>query len=450
MLHTVRSGKRTYRSLFMAMIAMLFLASCGEDSTTTTVEPEPEDLRTQFNLQTLGPIPYPANNGPRFERIALGRLLFFDPILGGEKDVACATCHHPDFGFGDGRALPVGTSGIGMGPNRYLNTSMITGNPVSLTPRNAPSLWNVAYNHDENGVPSHEGVMFWDGRVNSLEVQATKPITSRVEMRGDAIPGTDEEAAALALDTVLVRLRDIHEYEQLFRAAFPEEAAEIDAGTRETAIDSSTYGRAIAAFEREIVSNNSPYDQFVRGDDDALTEQQKRGLELYYTKAKCADCHNGAMFSDFSFVVQGVPQEGPGKEVIPGDDTGREEFTHDPADRYAFRTPTLRNVELTAPYMHDGVFTTLEEVMDFYNDGAFPRHPPVGDDILHESLREPLGLTQQEIDDVIAFMRAMTDNGSQLPAYLLEVPERVPSGLLPLFGVRGLGSGKTDQASTGK
>ena len=349
----------------------------------------------------------------------------------------------------DGHCLS-GTSGIGMGPNRFLNESMVTGNEISLTPRNAPSLWNTAYNHDENGVPSANGVMFWDGRVSSLEVQATKPITSRVEMRGDAYPGTDQEAGDAALDSAVTRLRAIHEYEQLFRAAFPEEAAEIENGTRVSAIDSSTYGRAIAAYEREIVSANSPYDQYVNGDDDALTEQQLRGLELFYTKAKCADCHNGAMFSDFSFVVQGVPQEGPGKEVIPGDDTGREEHTHDPADRYAFRTPTLRNVELTAPYMHDGVFATLEEVMDFYNDGAFPRHQPVGDDILHESLKEPLGLTQQEMDDVIAFMRAMTDNGSLLPSYLLEVPERVPSGLLPLFGVRGLGSGKTDQASSGK
>ena len=139
---------------------------------------------------------------------------------------------------------------------------------------------------------------------------------------------------------------------------------------RTSAIDSSTYGRAIAAFERELVTRNSPYDRYVMGDDNALSAMQQRGLELFFTKAKCAVCHNGPLFSDFRFVVQGVPQEGTGKSLLPGDDFGREEHTKNPVDRYAFRTPALRNVELTPPYMHDGVFETLEEVVHFYNDGA--------------------------------------------------------------------------------
>jgi cytochrome c peroxidase len=129
------------------------------------------------------------------------------------------------------------------------------------------------------------------------------------------------------------------------------------------------------------VTRNSPYDRFVLGEEGALDNIQKRGLVLFFTKAKCAACHSGPMFSDFRFVVQGVPQEGDGKEIIPGDDTGREEFTLASADRYAFRTLTLRNVELTAPYMHDGVFETLEEVVQFYNDGAQPRHPAVSDEL---------------------------------------------------------------------
>lgn len=434
MLHTTRSRKRNYCFLLLALLAAFFLAAC-ESETEPITNDEEEDLRTMFNLQTLGPIPYPDDNRPRYERIALGRLLFYDPIIGGENDVSCGTCHHPDFGFADGRELPVGTSGIGLGPNRYLNTSIHTGQPITLTPRNAPTVFNVAFNADESGLPTDQGFMFWDGRIRGLEHQAVKPPTSRVEMKGDAY----EEHATI--DSLVARLQNNFEYEMLFRGAFPEAAAQVAAGTRTSAIDSANLGRAIAAFERELITNYSPYDRYVQGDDNALSPQQKRGLKLYFTKAKCADCHNGAMFSDFKFVVQGVPQVGPGKDVIPGDDTGREEHTKNSADRYAFRTPTLRNVELTAPYMHDGVFATLEEVMHFYNDGASPRHAPVGNDILHPSLLEPLNLDDQEISDVIAFMHALTDNGSNLQDYLMTVPERVPSGFMPLFGWRGLGSG---------
>lgn len=407
---------------------MLLLSSCTTDKTPTGAEPE--DLRTLFNLSPLGEVPYPPNNPYVPERVALGRRLFFDPILGGEKDVSCGTCHHPQFAFGDGRDLPAGTSGKGLGPERVLSSSAISGQPVDLTPRNAPTVFNTAFNAGETGVPSHLGLQFWDGRKQGLEDQATGPIASRVEMRGDAYP------AEVALDSVLARLRAIPEYEQLFRGAFPREAAEIAAGTRSSAIDSSTYGRAMAAYERELVTRNSAYDRYVAGDDEALSDMQREGMKLFFGKAKCAVCHNGPMFSDFRFVVQGVPQIGPGKEVISGDDTGREEHTRDPNDRYAFRTPTLRNVELTAPYMHDGVLATLEDVVKFYNDGAKPRHPAVTDDMLHPSLREPLGLNDDEINAIVEFMKALTDPGSALPPELVSVPESVPSGLTPVFGVR--------------
>jgi cytochrome c peroxidase len=258
-------------------------------------------------------------------------------------------------------------------------------------------------------------------------------------MRGDAYPGTDAEAGAVSLDSVLHRLRAIPEYVERFRIAFPTEAAAVDAGQRTNIIDSSTYARAIAAFERELVTDNSPYDRYVRGDDNALSAVQKQGLELFFTKAYCASCHSGPMFSTFEFIVQGVPQEGVGKAVIPGDDCGREEKTLDPADRYAFRTPTLRNVEVTPPYMHDGVFGTLEEVMQFYNNAAHPRHPAVTNNMLDPNLREPLGLTSEEITAVVEFMRSLTDPGTALDPSLMDVPERVPSGLPPVFGVRDAG-----------
>ncbi|MEW5874520.1 MAG: cytochrome c peroxidase [Candidatus Zixiibacteriota bacterium] len=422
----------------LRLIAILgmgsFLPGCnGSNAPAPSAQ---EDLRTRFALQTLPAISYPPDNPPRQERIALGRLLFFDPILSGEKDVACGTCHHPQFAFADRRQFGAGVSGAGLGPERILSHSVYTEQPVELEPRNTPTILNTAFNAAPPGMAAHEGVQFWDGRVSSLEVQATKPIASRVEMRGDAYPGADDAATAAALDSVLARLRGISEYVTRFRDAFPLEAAEVDAGTRMSVIDSSTYARAIAAYERELVTRNSAYDQYVRGDDDALNDQQKRGLELFFGKAKCATCHGGPMFSNFGFVVQGVPQEGTGKSVIPGDDTGREEFTLDQSDRFAFRTPSLRNIELTPPYMHDGVFETLEQVIEFYDDGCQPRHPSVTDEMIDPLLVAELGLTEVEISDLVEFMRSLTDPGTGLDPFLLTVPERVPSGLPPVFGVR--------------
>lgn len=425
----------------VAFVALLFASSCSDDDHSPTAPVD--DLRTRFGLQTLGPIPYPPDNPPRAERIALGRMLFFDPILAGERDVSCGTCHHPAFAFGDGRQFGAGASGVGLGPARLVSNSAVAPfAEIALEPRNTPTVFNTAFNGDETGQPTHAGLQFWDGRVKSLEVQATRPITSRVEMRGDAYPGDDAAAAAVALDSVLERLRAIPGYVGRFEVAFPVEQAEVLGGTRPHIIDSSTYARAIAAYERELVTRNSPYDRFVRGDDDALTTDQKKGLELFFTRALCSSCHSGPMFSNFEFIVQGVPQEGAGKAVLPGDDAGREEATFDPADRYAFRTPSLRNVALTAPYMHDGVFHTLREVVEFYDDGAKPRHPAVTDPMLDPRLVPPLGLADAEIDQLVAFLEALSDPGTALNPVLISVPAAVPSGLEPVFGVKGPGPGR--------
>ena len=420
----------------LALLCLSALSVVAGCSNSDTVAPVSDDMRVRFNLQTLGPIPYPPDNPPRQERIALGRLLFYDPLLGGEMDVACGTCHHPDFAFADRRQFGAGVSGAGLGPERLVSLSAVSHTPINLEPRNTPTVFNTAFNGPLDGQPAHMGLQFWDGRVSSLEVQATKPIASRVEMRGDAYPGDDAAATSVALDSVLTRLRAVPEYIARFRDAFPEEAMKFDNGIIESVIDSSTYARAIAAFERELVTRNSAYDRYVRGDDNALDDQQKQGLELFFTKAKCSVCHSGPMFSDFEFVVQGVPQEGFGKTIIPGDDAGREEATHDPADRFAFRTATLRNIELTPPYMHDGVFETLEDVMHFYNDGAVPRHPSVTNQMLDPDLSAPLGLSETEMQAIIAFLRALTDPGTQLDPFLMRVPERVPSGLVPVFGIK--------------
>lgn len=422
----MRNGIRALAGRLVGLALPLALG-CGEGPAAPDGADPEDDLRRRFDLQALGAIPYPPGEPPSAARIALGRLLFFDPILSGEMDVACATCHHPSLGFADGRAFSVGAGGVGLGPDRLPSGSRLTGRPIGLEPRNSPTVLNAAFNADEAGVPSHRGLQFWDGRAAGLEAQARIPLTSRTEMAGDAYP---PEAAP---DSVVARLRGIPEYVRLFREAFPLEAG--PPGESDF-VSMDTYGRAVAAYERELVTRETAFDAYARGADNALTTQQKRGLEIFFTKGRCSLCHGGPMFSDFRFHVLGVPQAGEGKDVIPGDDTGREEHTRDPADRHAFRTPTLRNVELTAPYMHDGVFLTLEDVVRFYDAGARPRHAAIPDARVDPLVTDPIGLTDEEVVALVAFLEALTDPGRGLDPALLAVPASVPSGLAPVFGVR--------------
>ena len=409
----------------------VLLFGCGDQ----IVPPDPDDiLREQFGIDTLPDTPYPSDNEYDISRIRLGRLLFFDPILSGEKDVSCGTCHHPDFAFGDGRPLSAGVSGVGLGPNRTLSVSSVTGDPIEDVPRNAPTVFNSALTTTQTGELTHLAPVFWDGRAEGLEAQALKPPTSRVEMRGDAFPGTDTEAGQDAIDSLLLRLRRISGYVTLFHEAFPQESGPLPTGDP-SIITRSTYSRAIASYERELVTRNSPMDRYAAGQNDALSPQQKQGMELFFGRAKCFICHRGPMMSTFQYMRTGVPNFGPGKNVIPGDDTGREEATGRIEDRYRFRIPSLRNVELTGPYMHAGVFTTLEQVVRFYNDGARPRHPNITDDMVEVVMRQPLGLTNSEVNDLVEFLKSLTDPGVMLDAELLTVPTAVPSGLAPVNGL---------------
>src|SRR5687768_15579326 len=409
----------------IASTGLAVCLACADSSHGPPSSTVDDKLRLRFALLPLGEVPRAAGDEPEADRIELGRLLFFDPILSGEKDVACGTCHHPTFAFADGRQLGAGASGVGLGPGRIVSSSALTGSAIGLEARNSPTVLNAAFNADALGRPSHLGLQFWDGRAAGLEEQARGPITSRTEMAGDAY------SADVARDSVVARLRAIAEYVQRFRSAFPAEAAITTGGD---VITMDTYGRAVAAYERELVTRNSAFDRYARGGDDALTKRQKLGLELFFTTAKCGQCHSGPMFSDFRIRVIGAPQSGPGGTVVPGDDVGREEHTRNPDDRYAFRTPTLRNVELTAPYMHDGAFATLEDVVRFYNDGARPRHG-AAEAALDPLVATPLGLSNDEMDAVVEFLKALTDPGSALSPSLVSVPAAVPSGLTPVFGV---------------
>ena len=362
----------------------------------------------------------------------LGRLLFWDPILSGGKDLACATCHHPDFAYADGRALSLGTGATGLGPQRMDPT----GGSVPVVRRNSPTILNVAYNGVDRRRRRRRGgddaqrtqaqllsadaaraPMFWDSRVRGLEAQALEPLKAFDEMRGDAYPED------VAIDSVVARLRAIPEYVALFESAF---------GTG-TTIGAETIGAAIAAFERSLVAMNSPFDRFRAGDSTALTPQQRRGMEEF-DDAGCDRCHEGPMFSDFDHHAEGVAEH----PLVQAPDSGRSNFE--------FRTPTLRNVALTAPYMHNGTLAALEDVLRFYDEGR-SRNPGVvdrrrrggGEDEdgssardgqriarLSRQFRRVDDMSEAEMADIVAFLEALTDT-----AFDRRIPTRVPSGLPP-------------------
>jgi cytochrome c peroxidase len=312
------------------------------------------------------------------ERVQLGKLLFFDPILSGANDISCATCHHPDLGFTDGRPLSMGKGGHGIGPDRAGG---------SVVRRGSPTLWNAAYNHKQ----------FWDGRAEDLEDQARGPITTDIEMNQNP-------------DTLVKELKDIPEYARRFDEAF--------AGREGSAVTIENVVKSVAAFERTLTANNSPFDRFVRGELGALTPEQRRGFNLFRSgRTRCFECHGLPTFANRDFKIIGVPDADPQQP-----DYGRFEVTKGEGNKYAFKVPTLRNVVLNAPYMHNGRFKTLEEVLDFYAAGGGPgagfKEPKV-DDKIHTYT-----ITLAEKQDLIAFLYALVDE-SNLP----EFPVKVPSGL---------------------
>jgi cytochrome c peroxidase len=360
-------------------------------------------------------------------QVELGRLLFWDPILSGPRDISCATCHHPDLAYADGRALSLGTGSVGLGSSRVDRS----GGTIPVVKRNSPTILNVAFNGLEEGrrggraqgvlnrlvVDSVRAPMFWDRRVRSLELQALEPLKALEEMRGNTYP------ERVAVDSVIARLRAIPEYVTLFREAF-------GANTR---IDASQYGRAMAAFERSLVAINSPFDRFRAGDVTALTPQQIRGLNAF-DDAGCENCHDGPMFTEFDLEAEGVAEN----PLLAAPDTG--------AGRFRFRTPTLRNIALTAPYMHNGMLPTLEEVLRFYDEGrsrnpnVLDRRPPGSDNddpvvrrlpVLSGQFRGVDDMSDQEMADIVAFLRALSDEN-----FDRTIPTRVPSGL-PVGGAIG-------------
>jgi cytochrome c peroxidase len=287
-------------------------------------------------------IPEAKDNPSTSERIALGKALFFDPRLSGSNAISCASCHNPAFSWGDG--LP---KGIGHGSK-----------PVG---RRTPTILNTAFAE----------LLFWDGRAGSLEEQALGPISAPGEMN-------------LPADQLAAKLKSISGYARLFAAAYPEEG-----------ITAQAVARAIATYERTIISSPAPFDAWVEGREDAISDSAKRGFALFVGKANCVKCHSGWNFTDNGFHDIG----------LTSDDVGRgKQLPEIDIMHYAFKTPTLRNVDHRGPYMHDGSERTLEDVVKLYNRGGETKRPSLSDDI------KPLSLSSKESDDLCNFLHTLTGN----------------------------------------
>ncbi len=346
--------------------------------------------------ESIGALPQtvidPADNPRTPEKVALGKLLFYDPVLSGNRDVSCATCHHPKFNYTDGLDLPIGVGGQGQGSTRRFGTD----GAILLTKRNAPTLLNVAFNGmDARGhYNPATAPMFYDLRASSLEVQSLIPIATFEEMRGNVF------TQANAIDSVLVRLRAIPAYRASFAAIFgPSDA-----------ITAQNLGKAIAAYERTLLANNAPFDRYRRGDATAMTDAQKRGMVLFIQNG-CNACHNGPMFSDYKTHVLGVVDN----EKLGYTDKGKD-------NTYAFRTPTLRNVARTAPYMHNGKHVSLRDILIFY-DGV-TTGTQLNANVPTSQLDSLLRTRVTRSNDLVEFLHALTDD-----SFDKSVPASVPSGL---------------------
>lgn len=319
---------------------------------------------------------YTWKTGP--DHAALGRLLFFDPVLSGNESRACASCHRPELAFTDGMATSTA----------FDNKSHVA--------RNAPTLINAGL----------QGGSFFDARVSYLEDQATDVLANPAEMHGST-------------EIAVAKLRRSPEYVKMFEKAY---------GGGEGAINDLNIRIALASYIRSLVSSNAPFDRYVRGDNTAMTETAKRGFNLFMGKAKCGTCHfmplfNGAAPPTFAKtdvevlgVTRGLDTLRP--ELDP--DLGRFNLYGIEIHRHAFKTPTLRNVELTAPYMHNGTFATLEDVMEFYEHGG---GAGMGLDVPNQTLPpDRLNLTAEEKADIIAFLKALTDT-TGLPGRPEKLPE---------------------------
>ncbi|MEE2639628.1 MAG: cytochrome c peroxidase [Planctomycetota bacterium] len=276
--------------------------------------------------------------------VALGRKIFFDPVLSEDNSVSCASCHQPDLGFASNNKLAIGIGG-------------------KVGKRNSPTLLNRAYGK----------TFFWDGRAASLEEQALKPIANEIEL------GSSVEAA-------VSRIKGNKDYVEGFKQAFGGDQP----------VNAANLAKALAAFQRTLLMGDSPVDQFQSAKYEALTDEERQGLWIYESRGACWQCHSGSNYSDEEFHDTGV---GYGSEAR---DLGLAEISKDQKDNYKFKTPTLRGVALTAPYFHDGSAKTLEDVVEFYSKGGAP-----GDKHLDPKIKK-LNLSEDDKKHLVAFLKALS------------------------------------------
>lgn len=317
----------------------------------------------EFNLKTLT-----APAARKQKLFIIGRNLFHEKGLSGNNNIRCLDCHHPRVGTHDGLPLSVGEGSFGL----QLETSLRMQGTGLVLARNTPALFNL---HNVN-------VMFWDGRVelnpetgvfstpvplrpevaqtlkSALAAQAIFPIVDHAEMRGQkgTNPIADAKDEHEAWDLIVQKVINLPGYREAFAEVYPGKTINI-----------GHFGEALAEFQGQaFFFANTPYDKYIQGNLEALTPKQKLGMDVFFNKGKCGDCHNGEHLSAMDFDGVGGPQIGPGK--TDGDDYGRFLVDNDESSKYAFRVPPMRNVALTAPYFHNGAFATLEEVVEHYDD----------------------------------------------------------------------------------
>jgi cytochrome c peroxidase len=462
------------RYLLWAALAVTLLAVLGIALNQTAVSADPHQIETELRhlidqegLAPLTAVPAPTNPA----QIELGQALFFETDLSGNRDLSCATCHHPAFALSDGLPLAVGTGGSGVGPERQL------GQGRQFVPRHTPDLAN-------RGRPEWT-VMFWDGRIegtaesgytspaagylpdgldNALAVQAMLAVVSRHEMRGGLysvagypiqpgeVPeryegeerplgwadtdvfGQENELAALGNDAaampeiwerLMVRLLDRPVYRERFAAAYPhtppDQLGFVHAANALAAFQTDAFGQAATAWDR-----------YLAGDPEAISTEVKKGALLFYGRLGCANCHSGPLLTDLQYHNIGVPQLGPGTDLFAPLDYGRYAVTNQPADRFAFRTPSLRNVANTGPWFHNGAYDSLEDVVGHHLDPATAlrdyngRHlPPTLQASLQNeavTIRQLLAnvspaleetqsqsLTRREMGQVVAFLHSLSE-----------------------------------------
>lgn len=395
----------------------------------------------------------------------LGQLLFYDPLLSGNRNIACATCHHPRFGTSDGLSLGIGEGGEGVGDERVFGAGEYRAE--RRVPRNAPALWNLGarefttlfadgrVSHSDlydTGFDSPAEEFLPPGLTDIVAVQAMFPVTADVEMAGDKneneIPGAVSRRVDYAWQLIAERVAAIPEYAELFSAAFDDVENAADIEMRHIA-------NALSAFQRfEFRADDSPFDRYLRGDDNALTSLQKTGMSLFYGRANCAQCHSGVLQTDHKFHNIGLPFIGPGRTRrfdFKARDMGRINETDLAADAYKFRTPSLRNVTETGPYGHNGAYTELADMIRHHTDpngflatyrlalAHLPKANHLNPDTLlwadHQERQRllstltdvPVVLTEPELSAIRAFMFALTDSASLKGR--LGIPQTVPSGL---------------------